>query len=119
MKNFLTSQQFKKMAEEISALSGIKESSIMIVWEYTLFKWLLEFCKDGSNEKDILVPYLGTIHFSLGDEYLQNDKVLIELNPTIDISQTFQKIVGDIHDGDVSQLKEFFESQIEDIIGKI
>lgn len=119
MKNFLTSQQFKKLAEEVSALSGIKESSIMIVWEYTLFKWLLEFCKSEDKEKDILIPYLGTVHFSLGDEYIQNDKVLIELNPKIDICQTFQKMVGDIHDGDVSQLKEFFESQIEDLIGKI
>ena len=107
------------MAEEISALSGIKESSIMIVWEYTLFRWLLEFCKDDNKEKEIIIPYLGNLKFNLGDEFLQNDKILIELNPSLEINQTFQKYVGDIHAGDVSQLKDFFENQIEDLISKI
>lgn len=122
MKNFLTSATFKKLASDVSRQSGIKESAIMLVWEYTFFQWLLTFAKNSKNEKgefELVIPFLGTAKFKLGDEYVEDDKILVDIQSSLDIDQTFQKYVGDVQAGDVSQLKDFLENQIENVVNKI
>lgn len=122
MKNFLTSSQFKKFAQDVSEMSGIKESSILLVWEYSFFQWLLKFAKnekDENGEFKITIPFLGTAKIKLGDEYIENDKILVNIDSNLEIDQNFQKYVGDIQAGDVSQLTDFLDNQIENIVNKI
>lgn len=95
----------KDFIQKISSLSGIKKSSIQMVWEYTMYAMFLDLLENkGKNYSTILVPYLGKIlikeskenpgeldTFLSLSESIKDELIKVKKDNTVDLINYFQE----------------------------
>ncbi len=87
------------LLNEISAVSGIQRVVIREVWEYMLIAWAEKLAANDGKLTQLKIPFLGTIAVQYKDD-IRNDNgtVSTEVTQFVNVSDSFKKLVGDVHD---------------------
>ena len=99
----------KGLIDEIATLSGYPEIAVREILELTFLRQL-EFVM---NRKDIRIPFIGNLTTVYhGDEFEAGNRVAI-VTCTVNPSELYRRIIGDIEDGESDIIKDFLNSKAE------
>ncbi|MCF0126226.1 MAG: hypothetical protein HUJ68_10830 [Clostridia bacterium] len=98
---FKLSKEEKEFLQKVSNISGIKKSSIQMVWLYTIYTMLLDV-NENKNAKftELIVPYFGKVLAKLTED---NYDLLMSLN------QDFLDQIKNVKNDDCLDLINFFD----------
>lgn len=110
-------EDVKNTILEMSALSGIPQNIIREVLEFLVYKWGINLAENPDKFTDLTVPYLGTVSVKyIGDIEDENGNLSTDVRAFVKLSDSFKKLVGDIHDDAPSVLTDMIEKKIEQSI---
>lgn len=107
----------KAFVSEISALSGIPQNVVKEVLEYMIIDWAIKISDNSDKYVELTIPYIGQIGVKYeGDSINQNGDLITEVGSYVNLSSSFKKLVGDIHDEAKTELIEMLQRKIEQAI---
>lgn len=99
----------RTLIDEISTLSGYPESQVRQILELTFLRQLECLLSD----QPIRIPFIGNLATEfVGDKFIAGNRVA-EINCTLEPSELYSQLVGDIVDGESDILKDFLDAQTE------
>lgn len=107
----------KNMIMEVSALSGIPQNVIKEVWEYFLIYAAIKIADTPDAYAEIGIPYVGKLFVQYAKDYITpTGDLATEVNSLIELSPSFKKLVGDLHDEAQTELTNLLTSKIEQAV---
>lgn len=107
----------KNIIMEASALSGIPQNVIKEVWEYFLVNAAIKIADNPDGYAEIGIPYLGKIFVQyVGDSITPTGELSTEVNSLVELSPSFKKLIGDLHDEAQTVLTNLLTSKIEQAV---
>lgn len=95
----------KNVILEASALSGFAQNVTKEVLQYLLFDWAIKIADHPDEYASLSIPYLGTVNVKFaGDKVTSTGELDTKVECFVDLSDSFRKLVGDIHDQGYSAL---------------
>lgn len=89
----------KNVILEASALSGFAQNVTKEVLQYLLFDWAIKIADHPDEYASLSIPYLGTVNVKFaGDKVTSTGELDTKVECFVDLSDSFRKLVGDIHD---------------------
>ena len=114
---FKLTDETKNMIMEVSALSGIPQNVIKEVWEYFLVYVAIKVADNPDNFAEIVIPYLGKVFVQYsGDTITSTGDISTEVNSILELSPSFRKLVGDLHDEAQTELTNLLAAKIEQAV---
>ena len=102
------------LLNEISAISGIQRVVIREVWEYMLISWAEKLASNEGKLTTLKVPFLGNIAIQYKEDIMnENGTVSTEVNQFVNVSDSFKKLVGDIHDEKFNVIDTLLKKKID------
>ncbi len=107
--NLKITEYENSLINEISAISTFKPITVRNTLESAFLRQLESLL----SEEDIQIPFIGKLNIEyLGDEYISGSKVA-KIKCTVEPSELFTHIVGELHDGDTSIIWQISERKIK------
>lgn len=107
-KNFIT---------EISALSGIPQNVIKEVLEYMIIRWAIKIVDNPEEFVELTVPYIGSVGVKYEkDTITQDGNLTTEVSSYVNLSSSFKKLIGDLHDEARTELIDMLQTKIEQAV---
>jgi hypothetical protein len=107
----------KKFIDEVAALSGLQKDVIRECWEFSLIRWAEQIVKNPDSFSDLIIPFLGRIKIKYDkDVILPSGEMTTEVMSFHSISDSFKKMVGDLHDEGPSLITDLLKKKIENAI---
>lgn len=104
----------KNILQEISALSGYSQIIIKEVMEYFLIDWALKIVDKPDDYAELSIPFIGKIKVKyLGDKKEDNDTISTEVDATLELSSSFKKLIGDLHDEGRTEIDKALQRKID------
>lgn len=89
----------KNVVLEASALSGYAQNVTKEVLQYLLFDWGIKIADHPDEYASLTIPYIGTVNVKFaGDKVTSTGELETKVECFVDLSDSFKKLVGDIHD---------------------
>lgn len=106
--NLKITEYENSLINEISAISTFKPITVRNTLESAFLRQL----ESALSGEDIQIPFIGTLHVEyLGDEFVSGSKVA-NIKCTVEPSELFIRLMGEIHDGDSSTIWQISERKI-------
>lgn len=104
----------KNILQEISALSGYSQIIIKEVMEYFLIDWALKIVDNPDNYAELSIPFIGKVKVKyLGDKKEDNDTISTEVDAVLELSPSFKKLIGDLHDEGRTEIDKALQRKID------
>lgn len=104
----------KNILQEISALSGYSQIIIKEVMEYFLIDWALKIADKPDDYAELSIPFIGKIKVKyLGDKKEDNDTISTEVDAVLELSTSFKKLIGDLHDEGRTEIDKALQRKID------
>ena len=107
----------KVFITEISALSGIPQNVVKEVLEYMIIRWSIKIVDNPDEFVELTVPYIGNVGIKYERDVVNQDGDLsTEVSSYVNLSPSFKKLVGDLHDEARTELIEMLQRKIEQAV---
>lgn len=120
MSNLLKlNDETKNLIMEVSALSGIPQNVVKEVLEYMLISWAIKISdsNDTDNFAELTIPYVGEVNVKYsGDQITPEGDLSTNVDCFINLSDSFRKLVGDLHDEARTELVDMLQKKIEQAV---
>lgn len=104
----------KNILQEISALSGYSQIIIKEVMEYFLIDWALKIVDKPDDYAELSIPFIGKVKVKyLGDKKEDNDTISTEVDAALELSPSFKKLIGDLHDEGRTEIDKALQRKID------
>ena len=104
----------KNIVQEISALSGYSQIIIKEVVEYFLIDWALKIVDKPDDYAELSIPFIGKVKVKyLGDKKEDNDTISTEVDAVLELSPSFKKLIGDLHDEGRTEIDKALQRKID------
>lgn len=104
----------KNILQEISALSGYSQIIIKEVMEYFLIDWALKIVDKPDDYAELSIPFIGKVKVKyLGDKKEDNDTISTEVDAVLELSSSFKKLIGDLHDEGRTEIDKALQRKID------
>lgn len=104
----------KNILQEISALSGYSQIIIKEVVEYFLIDWALKIVDKPDDYAELSIPFIGKVKVKyLGDKKEDNDTISTEVDAVLELSPSFKKLIGDLHDEGRTEIDKALQRKID------
>lgn len=104
----------KNILQEISALSGYSQIIIKEVMEYFLIDWALKIVDKPDDYAELSIPFIGKVKVKyLGDKKEDNDTISTEVDAALELSSSFKKLIGDLHDEGRTEIDKALQRKID------
>lgn len=104
----------KNILQEISALSGYSQIIIKEVMEYFLIDWALKIVDKPDDYAELSIPFIGKVKVKyLGDKKEDNDTISTEVDAILELSPSFKKLIGDLHDEGRTEIDKALQRKID------
>lgn len=104
----------KNILQEISALSGYSQIIIKEVMEYFLIDWALKIVDKPDDYAELSIPFIGKVKVKyLGDKKEDNDTISTEVDAVLELSPSFKKLIGDLHDEGRTEIDKALQRKID------
>lgn len=104
----------KAMITEISALGGYARNIVKEVLEYLCLSWIIKIADNPDDYAVLPIPYLGNVGVKYDkDRYLPTGEVTTDVDAYVELSESFKKLIGDIHDEADNVVTEALRRKIE------
>ena len=111
MKN---SEDLKRIIPRISALSGYNQNVVRECLEYLLIDWAIQIVDSPDEFVELSIPYIGKIGVKYaGDRVLPSEELATEVDSYLELSDSFKKFIGELHDEGITELVPLMKSKIE------
>ncbi len=102
------------LLNEVSAISGIQRVVIKEVWEYMLIYWAEKVASRKGGLTELEIPFLGKVAVQFKQDLLNEDgTVSTDIVQFVNISDSFKKIIGDIHDEKYNVIDDILKKKID------
>lgn len=107
----------KNVILEVSALSGYAQNVVKEIFEYLLVNWAIKIADHPEDYATLVLPYLGTLNVKFaGDKVLSSGELSTEVDVFADLTSSFKKLVGDLHDEGYTELVPMMSKKIEQAV---
>ena len=111
------SEDTKTFVTEISALSGIPQNIIKEVMEFMVMDWAIKIGDAQDGFAELTVPYLGKVLVKYaGDSITPDGELATNVRVFVNLSDSFKKLVGDIHDEAQTVLTDLMQRKLEQVV---
>ena len=111
------SEDTKTFVTEISALSGIPQNIVKEVLEFMVVDWAIKIGDAQEGFAELPVPYLGKILVKYeGDFITPEGELATDVKVFVNLSYSFKKLVGDIHDEAQTVLTDLMQKKLEQVV---
>lgn len=117
MNTFKSDEDTKNTLLEISALSGYSQGVVKEVLEYWVYSWAIKIVDNPDSYASLVIPYLGSVSAKYkNDKITSSGEIATEVDTFVDLSDSFKKLIGDLHDEGYSALVPLMQKKIEQAI---
>lgn len=114
---FKLTDDTKNMIMELSALTGIPQNVIKEVWEYFIVYIAIKIADNPDAYAEIDIPYIGKLFVQYANDYITpSGDLTTEVNSLVELSPSFKKLVGDLHDEAPTELINMLTAKIEQAV---
>ncbi len=107
----------KAFVIEISALSGIPQNVVKEVLEYMLVDWAVKITDRPDEFVELSIPYIGNIGVKYEKDIITPEGDLsTEVSSYVNLSSSFRKLIGDLHDEARTELNDLLQRKIEQAV---
>lgn len=111
------SEDTRTFVTEISALSGIPQNIIKEVLEFMVMDWAIKIGDSPDSFAELSIPYLGKILVKYeGDSITPEGELSTDVRVFVNLSDSFKKLVGDIHDEAQTVLTDLMQKKLEQVV---
>ena len=111
------SEDTRTFVTEISALSGIPQNIIKEVLEFMVIDWAIKIGDSPDSIAELPIPYLGKILVKYeGDSITPEGELSTDVRVFVNLSDSFKKLVGDIHDEAQTVLTDLMQKKLEQVV---
>lgn len=111
------SDETKAMILETATLFGISQNIVKEVFEYLLMDFAIKICENPDSPAKLTIPYVGSLYVQYeGDEALESGELDTKVNVSVDLAQSFKKLIGDLHDQGYTALVPVMLKKLEQAI---
>lgn len=107
----------KNIILEVSALSGYAQNVVKEVFEYLLVNWAIKVADHPNDFAALTLPYIGALNVKFaGDKVLPSGELTTEVDVFADLTSSFKKLIGDLHDEGYTELIPMMTKKIEQAV---
>ena len=111
------SEDTRTFVTEISALSGIPQNIIKEVLEFMVMDWAIKIGDSRDSFAELPIPCLGKILVKYeGDSITPEGELSTDVRVFVNLSDSFKKLVGDIHDEAQTVLTDLMQKKLEQVV---
>lgn len=104
----------KSVIIETSALNGQAQNVAKEVFEHLLLNWTIKIADSTEDFAILDIPYLGKVGVKYaGDRYLPSGEITTDVDSYVELSDSFKKLIGDLHDEAENVLTEMYRKKVE------